>query len=223
MTFSPLQNKLLPAVSSISTSEILVALFPLEKSFVTDHVVHNPRFERRILEHVMAEYDIDLSQPAQPFEKEHILQAILSLPKRTIFESLGLSWNANLVARHAFRTSQGGPSFLAQFSRDEIRFALKFRAARNASQDELTDPDGIIRDGLLCFAAWISDVPEDVRQLIAYACEAQSLSIPELGTMPAAELESRSAFCADWCEQRMAIHVAEQEEDAEESAEVEPA
>lgn len=223
MTFSPLQNKLLPAIKSISTTEILVALFPLEKSFVMDHVVHNPRFERRILEHVMAEYDIDLSQSAKPFEKEHILQAILSLPKRTISESLGLSWNADLIARHAFRTPQGGPSFLSQFSRDEIRFALRFRAQSTASSAELTHPDDIATDGLLCFATWISDVPENVQQLIAYAFESQSLCIPETSTMPTLEFEKRSAFCADWCEQRMGIHVPELEEDAKESAEVEPA
>ena len=216
MTFSPLQNKLLPAINTISVSEIWLALFPLQKSFVAEHVAHNARFEKRILEYVMAEYDVDLSQPAVPFEKEHILQAILSMPKRTMFESLGLSWNANLVAHNAFRTSRRGPAQLANFSRDEIRFALKFRSTREASLTKLPDKASITHDGLLCFAAWITDVPEGARQLIAYACEAKLLAIPDISAMSASEANARSDLCAHWCEERILLQSTDVVEDIQE-------
>jgi len=170
----------------------------------------------------MAEYDVDLSGPVVPFDKEHILQAILSIPKRTIFQSLGLSWNAELVARNALRASKDGPSPLAEFSRDEIRFALKFRSNTKGNARELPDVEGITRDGLLCFATWIADIPEDVRLLIAYACEAKSLSIPDIREMPQEEAESRNDLCMRWCEQRMVLQAADQAEDVQEP-EAEPA
>jgi len=218
MTFSALQDRLLPSVSSLSALEISLAMFPLRETFVSDHLIPHKRFERRILQNVLADYDIDLSRVVAPFPKEHVLQAIIKLPFKTLFHSLGLSWHANTVARAALQTKNEAQIQLRDFTRDEIRFALKFRGKGCPDEAAHLSKEQIFEDGKSCFAAWIADIPSDTRQLLIYACESDGIGLPSIEPMPLAESDARSTLCSEWCEHRMAILVEEvPEEEREET------
>jgi len=202
MTFSALQDRLLPSVSSLSALEISLAMFPLRETFVSDHLIPHKRFERRILQNVLADYDIDLSRVVAPFPKEHVLQAIIKLP----FKSAAL------------QTKNEAQIQLRDFTRDEIRFALKFRGKGCPDEAAHLSKEQIFEDGKSCFAAWIADIPSDTRQLLIYACESDGIGLPSIEPMPLAESDARSTLCSEWCEHRMAILVEEvPEEEREET------
>lgn len=194
-------------------------MFPLREAFVSEHLIPHKRFERRILQSVLADYDIDLSRDTVPFPKEHILQTIIRMPLKTIFNSIGLSWNADTVARAALQNKNDAQMPLRDFMRDEIRFALNFRCKGSLHKDAQLNKAQILEDGKQCFAAWIADIPSDTRQLVIYACESDGFGLPSIEPMSLAESRARSAFCAEWCEHRMAI-LAEDvpEEEPEEEA-----
>ena len=222
MNLSPLQKKLLPSISTLPATEVAVALFPLSENFVTNHLVPHERFKERILQRVLANHGVDLEEHTASFEKEHALQTITGAPLKTLIRSLGLSWNADAVARMALGPKDDSNNLLTRFTHDDMRFALKFRGRGSADDDAddnvPADEGAIINDGMRCFAAWTSDIPDDVRRLLKYQCEAQDMAWPEIRFMAPAAVTSYAAFCVDWCEHRMAIKTETDDQESEKEA-----
>lgn len=215
MNLSPLQKTLLPPMSTLPTTEIAVALFPLSETFVSKRLVPHDRFKERILLSVLSNHGVDLEEHATSFEKEHVLQTIAGAPLKTVIRSIGLSWNADAIARLALGVKTDGNYLLTRFTHDDIRFALKFRGKGNTEGTAPADEDAIISDGMRCFAAWTADIPDDLRRLLKYLCETQEMAWPEIRFMAPAAVTSYAAFCADWSEHRMSIHTESEEQDIE--------
>jgi hypothetical protein len=215
MKLSPLQKKLLPEVTSIPTYETAVALFPLREAFVSEHLLPHPRFKSQILSCILAEYDVDLTGSAKPFDKEHLLQALLNSPLPEIIQGLGIAWNADAVAKVALQDDDAAREFLVGISRKEIQFALSFRRLKTTAQfDTVLDASTVEKDGLLCFASWISDIPPATHRLIEYACAREGFSFPSLERVSQNALEARQSMASRWCEQ----HIANQPDLTEETA-----
>lgn len=216
LNLTPLQSRLLPEVSDISTLELEIAFFPLTESYLSAEVLPHPRFKKRILQAVLADWEVDLTASAVQFEKEHILQAILKLPPKLMFLSLGLSWCANVLALEAFRGQDGRPGRLHDFPTNEVSFALRLRNLACTKMATLPDLNAIRQEGLLCFCAWSADIPNSVQRLIEYSFGTEAIELPEHSGIPEDEREERIALCGAWCEMRMTelAHEAD-DEDAE--------
>ncbi len=218
LNLTPLQSRLLPEVTDISALELEIVFFPLTQSYLSKEVLPHPRFKKRILQAVLEDWEVDLTASAVQFEKEHILQAILKLPPKLIFLSLGLSWCANVLALEAFRGQDGRPGRLYEFPSTEVSFALRLRYLACGQVSELPDVEGIRRQGLMCFWAWAADIPDSVQRLIEYSLGAESFELPELSELPETEIEERRALCNAWCELRM-TELAQEEDDEDPEAE----
>ncbi|MEP2783351.1 MAG: hypothetical protein ABJO67_03545 [Pseudoruegeria sp.] len=220
MILSPLQKKLLPDLADIPNYELAVALFPLRDTFVAEHLLPHPRFKRQILERILAEHNVDLTRSAVPFDKEHILQAILNEPLAKIFRGLGLSWNASTVAACALKDENNTRAYLASLPREEVQSALSFRTAHNI-YPATTSLDGrkVETDGLLCFVTWLTDIPQDTINLIDYACVNAGFEFPKLDHLSSDEITARRNICTQWCDQQIARQTDASDEQPEERTE----
>lgn len=213
MAFSPLQSKLLPDIADMTAGEIATALAPLNSDFVEANIRGVERFKNRIIKAELQQHGVILADQSRPFEKEHIIQAILPLPLRQIFLSLGLCWNANGLAYSAFRNTEGETSTLSAFTPEDLRFALQFRSPANMHVKGLPPTADVVADGLLCFACWLDDVPQEMRQLMGYHLARNGHTLPDIAATPATENEARTALCKEWCNLKV-VELAAQEEEA---------
>ena len=195
---SPLQKRLLPSKDQLSQEEITLAFYPLKKEYLFKKIISEKRFEKRIMSAVLTDWNIDLDQPSQQFEDEHILQSIIGLSPKTICYSLGLAWNSNLIARNFVKGEDRTPEALAYYSADDLKFALKFRPLVHGIIKEFPTPDEINSDGEMCFAAWVDKMPENIQNLLRYSFESRTVLLPDQLDMSEEDQTKRIVFVKEW-------------------------
>lgn len=173
MKLSPLQKKLVPGIEDLSMADMEATFYPITEDYIRSTLIKSERLSERILTIALAAWDIDYTQPAPQFEKEHILQSIVDVPYTKVVTGLGIIANINLLAHDLIRSDRD-QSVIQDLPAEDLRVALSLRQHAPDTPRTIIDHTSLMADGKLCFELWLEDVPEQIRNLLNYAYSEQS-------------------------------------------------
>lgn len=146
----------------------------------------NPRLHDRIVSAICPDIERCTEAPEEEIRTPELLAVVFDIGPAEAAKRLGAAFNSNRIARLV--TTNHFAIALPDLTLDELKYSLRFRDIAPADEGVEMSGKGLIADGQLCLAAWLSLQPNGIRARIGCLWDLPALG-PEI-----ADLENRSAL-----------------------------